>query len=187
MFCRPLPTVNIATRAGSIDWIRVGFVQPLEHPHRPHRPVHCECSKCKRMAKGALVFTHHAPCKCHKEPCKLEEAEAPCACAECEKHEHRHGHGYGHADGVFASQRRLPLFGRLVDYGRSLWEYHAYDSLDDVRVPVGVPRSKNELYDGDIVRLQGDYREYQVFLTELDDYYNFGQQGGAAYRFPVLY
>lgn len=178
MFCRPLPTFDIATRGGSINWIRVGFVQPLEHPHRPRRPVHCDCSKCKRQAKGAIVFTHHAPCKCHKEPCKLEEAEAPCACAECEKRTLAHDR----CDSAF--QRRLPLFGRLVDYGRSLWEYHAYDALDDVRVPVGVPRSKNELYDGDIVRLQGDYREYQVFLTELDDYYNFGQQG---YRFPVVY
>lgn len=176
----PPPPFNLWTRAGNPNWIRVGFVQAVRAHELANGPEpHCDCSKCKRKAKGARVFTRHAPpcCGCQDEPCLFDSKYEPCHCAECEKHA-----DYRYSDEVACKPvRRYPLYGRLVDYGRNLWEYHALDTWDDVRVPVGVPRNKNELYDGDLVKLQGDPRDYRVSLTELDDYYNFSQLG---YRFP---
>lgn len=152
-------TVNIRTRSGTAEWFRIGFLFPApkvdeysHHSHHPRIPVYQHTPKCR----------------------KCQPVEPPCSCRECERNRKEFHRKEIVVEGC---GRRYPLFGRPVDFGRSLWEYHVYDNLDDVRIPVGVPRHKNELVDGDIVYLVGDPQPYVVSLSELDDYWNFRDFG----------
>lgn len=127
------------TRAGSGDWLRLGFIVPWQEPeikYSHHKAPVFSHRRCEAARSGL-------PCQIHPEPEPEPEPEKP-----------RY------------NRLRYPLFGREIDYGRNQWEYHAWDPQNEVAIPVGTKNSW-ALQNGDLVQLLGDTGLWAAVLTEL--------------------
>lgn len=135
-----MPCLNYAPRTP--EWLRLGFVVPW-HAETTPAP-----SGPKVWKHGCEAQRSGLPCHHHPEPeCTHDEEPSPSP------------NQY--------NRLRYALFGREIDCARNRWEYYAFDATNDVRIPVGVPKNRWQLQNGDVVQLLGDTGRWAVVLTEI--------------------